>query len=602
MLGYLSRVLYIISDSKIKLILLLLGFAFSSLIETIGISLLAPFMALASDPRQSNLPQYLQEIKAQLSINSNSQLITIIGFFIIIFFCLKSLISFSLKFYTFHFSSHYKSKISLKLLKSYLAVPYEFHLNRNTSSLIKNIVIETNNLHQTCLLPLLNILSNTIIIFFLLSLLAFTDLNSLVMILIVLLPLLLSFHLLRNKFAKWGKTISQSQQKMITTINHAMGGLKETKVIGCEPYFEEEMAGHVNQYARSITLFQSFQALPRTLIETVLIVFVVLLVINAQSSSAQSMQETMAVISVFAVAGMRLIPSLSIFLKSAAQLRNGSYAVSMLYRDLKDIDGQTKISSSKKLLDNKSLDLKEFPLKHSDSMVFNRNLKLKQVTYSYSQNTSAALEDISLEINKGESIAFIGKSGAGKTTLVDIILGLLNPQTGDILVDEVSIYKNIRSWQNLVGYIPQSIFLIDDTIEKNIAFGVCEAEIDQIKLQEVIQATQLFDFLETLPKGVHTEVGERGARLSGGQRQRIGIARALYHEKEILVLDEATSALDTETESLINKSIQALAGKKTLIIIAHRLSTIEDCDRVYLLEKGRVIRSGSYEEIVLQTC
>ena len=203
-------------------------------------------------------------------------------------------------------------------------------------------------------------------------------------------------------------------------------------------------------------------------------------------------------------------------------------------------------------------------------------------------------------IKKGESIALIGKSGAGKTTLVDVILGLLQPQQGDIKVDSHSIYCNLRNWQNLVGYIPQSIFLIDDTLEKNIAFGVPQDAIDRPQLYQAIKAAQLEEVVENLPDGLQTIVGERGLLLSGGQRQRVGIARALYHEREILVLDEATAALDNETESLITKAITSLSGTKTMIIIAHRLTTVKHCDRIYLMEKGRIIKSGSYEKVVLE--
>ncbi|NJL21590.1 MAG: ATP-binding cassette domain-containing protein, partial [Leptolyngbyaceae cyanobacterium SM1_3_5] len=190
------------------------------------------------------------------------------------------------------------------------------------------------------------------------------------------------------------------------------------------------------------------------------------------------------------------------------------------------------------------------------------------------------------------------RSGAGKTTLVDVILGLLIPQSGDIQVDGVSVYSDIRAWQNLIGYVPQSIFLMDDTIERNIAFGVPDAHIDAERLQTAIETAQLLELTEQLPEGIHTVIGERGVRLSGGQRQRIGIARALYHEREILVLDEATAALDNETERLVSKAIQSLGGIKTVIIIAHRLSTIEHCDCIYQLEKGRIVKSGSYQEVV----
>ncbi|MEM7591327.1 MAG: ATP-binding cassette domain-containing protein, partial [Cyanobacteria bacterium P01_A01_bin.83] len=197
------------------------------------------------------------------------------------------------------------------------------------------------------------------------------------------------------------------------------------------------------------------------------------------------------------------------------------------------------------------------------------------------------------------SIALIGKSGAGKTTLVDVILGLLQPNSGDIRVDGQSIYNNLRSWQNLIGYIPQSIFLIDDTIERNVAFGVPDHMIDRTRVEKAIRTAQLEELVEQMPQGIKTMVGERGLRLSGGQRQRIGIARALYHEREILVLDEATSALDNETEKLVSEAISSLAGTKTLIIIAHRLTTVENCDRIYMMEKGRIVKSGSYQEVVL---
>jgi ABC-type bacteriocin/lantibiotic exporter with double-glycine peptidase domain len=223
---------------------------------------------------------------------------------------------------------------------------------------------------------------------------------------------------------------------------------------------------------------------------------------------------------------------------------------------------------------------------------------LENITYHYSDTLEPAIKNISLTIKKGQSIALIGKSGSGKTTLVDIILGLLKIESGDIWVDGVSIYSNLRCWQNLIGYIPQSIFLIDDTIERNIAFGVPDHLIDYEKLDKAIQAAQLTELIEQLPNGIKTSVGERGVRLSGGQRQRVGIARALYHDREILVLDEATAALDNETESMVSESIRALSGTKTMIIIAHRLTTVKHCDRVYMLEKGCIVKSGSYQEVV----
>lgn len=224
---------------------------------------------------------------------------------------------------------------------------------------------------------------------------------------------------------------------------------------------------------------------------------------------------------------------------------------------------------------------------------------IDRLTYRYPGAESNALTNLSLTLRKGESIALIGKSGAGKTTLVDVLLGLLIPQSGDIKVDGLSIYGGLRSWQDLIGYIPQTIFLTDDTIERNIAFGVPDDQIDPERIAKAVHSAQLSDLVAQLPDGLQTMVGERGTMLSGGQRQRIGIARALYHEREILVLDEATSALDNETESLISEALRELSGQKTMIIIAHRLTTVEHCDRIYDMRKGQIVRSGSYQEVVL---
>jgi ATP-binding cassette, subfamily B, bacterial PglK len=268
-------------------------------------------------------------------------------------------------------------------------------------------------------------------------------------------------------------------------------------------------------------------------------------------------------------------------------MRHSTYVLDRLYLDLKEVDKVVETEKKIKQLTQANADL-----------TFEKEVVLDRVTYQYPGVTEPSLKDISLALRRGESIGLIGKSGAGKTTLVDVILGLLVPDSGEIKVDGVSVNENLRSWQNLIGYIPQSIFLTDDTIERNIAFGVTDDKIDRQRLHQAIQAAQLTELMKDLPDGLDTIVGERGVRLSGGQRQRVGIARALYHEREILVLDEATAALDNETESLVTEAIKSLSGKKTTIIIAHRLSTIEHCDRVYMLEKGQIIKSGNYHDVV----
>lgn len=599
MLTYFSKVLYVLEGRRKGLLWLLFIFTLTSVLEALGIGLIGPFLGVASNPESIHKIFLLDWVYQQLKLQSSSQFIPILGIGIATIFCLKSLLYF-LSWVNIHqYSSKLNQSLITRLLNAYLVVPYTFHLNKNTASLIKNILIETSTFTTACILPLLQSAVNFIVLFCLFLVLAKTDLLLLVMIMGILLPIFILFNLLGGKFKKWGKIKSESKQEMIRILNHGLGGLKETRVIGCESYFQKQMAREAQQFSTAESLFQSSQILPRILIETALIVFIMLFISLSLIFSKQNMQDITEVMGVFAIASMRLIPATSQLLTAINQLKNSNFAVNMLYLDLKEIDKQG-VNQPKKL-NPQTNSLVGLNQAQNRAMTFTNRLDLKQITYSYDNSPQLAVKDISLSINKGQSIALIGKSGSGKTTLADIILGLLEPKSGDILVDGKSIYNSLRSWQNIIGYIPQSIFLIDDTIEKNIAFGVPDQLLDPERMSKAIKAAQLEELIAQLPQGIKTEVGERGVRLSGGQRQRIGIARALYHEREILVLDEATSALDNETEVLVSEAIKSLAGTKTLIIIAHRLSTVEHCDRVYLLEKGCLIKSGSYQEVVIET-
>lgn len=325
-------------------------------------------------------------------------------------------------------------------------------------------------------------------------------------------------------------------------------------------------------------------------IEAFLITFLILFTFLFLTINKGSNQDLSAVLGVFALASIRLLPASTNLVGAVNGIKLNSYTLNKLYLDLKESESWSDLGRGAKLQSVSS---------QPHSINFQDRIVLDQIIYSYPNAARNALEGVILEIKKGESIGLIGRSGAGKTTLVDIILGLLEPQSGDILVDGSSIYTDLRAWQNMIGYVPQSIFLIDETLEKNIAFGVPDHLIDQGKLQKAIELSQLAELVEQLPQGTQTVIGERGVLLSGGQRQRVGIARTLYHEREILVFDEATAALDNETESLVTEAINSLSGVKTMIIIAHRLSTIEHCDCIYALERGRVVKSGSYREVVL---
>lgn len=589
---YFRKVWFILGDSRKQLPLLFLVFIISSFAEALGIGMLAPFFSIIADPSLIDQLAILRLTKSVLGISSQENFIVFLCGFIVFLFVVKSILYFFSKFYILKFSYFHRARVIETLNRAYLNSEYNYFIGKNSSGLIKNITAETQTFCYSILLSLLYGISNLVILIFLFALMAWTDLLLLFATLSALLPVVLVIYIMRNRLKVWGRTTSDSMQGIIKVLNHGLGGFKETRIIGCAPYFEEQMAKSTNQYAQSASLTASFDMLPRILIETTLIVFIVSFIAISNLFLSRNTDVLISSLSVFAVASVRLLPAASQVMSTLGSIQSTKHVADILYSDLRE--ARTQIAENT-ITDKRGNDR---PNLNSVTMGFTQQIKLSEVVYSYSKDLEPAINVVSLEIRKGESVAFIGKSGAGKTTLVDIILGLLTPQTGDITVDEISIYRDLRAWQNLIGYIPQSIFLLDETVEKNIAFGVPDHLIDHKKLEQAIIAAQLEELVEQLPNGIDTRVGERGVMLSGGQRQRIGIARALYHEREILVLDEATSALDTETEEKVSAAIQALSGKKTVIIIAHRLSTVKHCNCVYLLEKGKMRKSGSYAEVV----
>ncbi|MEM9087907.1 MAG: ABC transporter ATP-binding protein [Cyanobacteria bacterium P01_F01_bin.53] len=595
MVQYLSKVLYILAGSRLQLALLIASFVFASLLEALGVGLIAPFLSVAADPnvaRDSVIGGTLQAF----NLTTDGQIITGLAIFLIAVFIFKTAVYFLCKFYILKYSYWQKNRLEVRLMQTYLRIPYIFHLNKNSAELIKNIAIEAHQFTTNSLIPLLEIVANVIVMAVLLVLLAMSDISLLIVALVIILPTILVFTRLSRRVKAWGEIMSTANHKMISAVNHGIGGLKETKVIGCENHFEKELDTYSYQYAQAAIRADAFRVLPRVSIEAILVIFLLVFIVFAQVFTGRSLEELTAVMALFAVASIRLVPAVSQILCALGQIRFSLFALDMICLDLKETE---KFDNRGRQLALDELVSETHEQRALQPLPFNYEVALEGITYRYPAADEAAIKDFSLTLRKGESIALVGKSGSGKTTLVDIVLGLLEPELGDIRVDGKSAYDNLRGWQDLLGYIPQSIFLTDSTIEQNIAYGVPEEDIDPVRLQEAIAAAQLEDLVSQMPDGVKTEVGERGVRVSGGQRQRIGIARALYHGREILILDEATSALDTETEKLVTEAINALSGSKTLIIIAHRYSTIEKCDRIYELSNGHLKQSGTYKEVIL---
>ncbi|MDZ4154767.1 ABC transporter ATP-binding protein, partial [Methylicorpusculum sp.] len=374
------------------------------------------------------------------------------------------------------------------------------------------------------------------------------------------------FHFSRKRSARWGKARQHHEGKSIQHLQQGLGGAKEVKLLGREESFIAQFAlhssGSASVWERQITL----QALPRLWLELLAVVSLATLVLILLWRGGP-LSNMIPTIGLFAAAAFRLMPS---FNRVLTALQNLRFALPVTNRL---VDELSLLSHAKKQNDK-------------NSTRFQNELRLENVTYTYPDSPVQALKNLTLSIPCGASIGIIGSSGAGKSTLVDLLLGLLTPTTGDVLVDGVSIQSNMRGWMSQIGYVPQAIYLTDDSLRNNIAFGVPTHEIDESAILKALHAAQLDDFLTSLPEGLDTLVGERGIRLSGGQRQRIGIARALYNDPPILVLDEATSALDTNTEKEVMHAVNALHGKKTILIVAHRLSTLDNCDAIIRLENG----------------
>ena len=593
MTHFLPKLLYITKGNHKSLAKMLCLFILISSLEVFGTGMISPFIAIAISPNAIKNTSWLNLIYNQMNFHSEQQFLIFIGLVVIIAFYLKSFLAFNAQKTVFRFSYGLKGELSCKLLKAYIEAPYSYHLRINSATLVQNIINTTDGVCVGILSTFLTFISNSVIVLALILLLIKTNAIALILIAVLLLISFGLLHPMKDRLARWSKDGFHAYGEIIRITNHGLGGLKETRIIGCESYFENQMEEQSGIYAQATTLASAYGNLPRFVIEPLMMSFLIGFTFLFITLNQNKTQNLTGVLGIFALASVRLLPAVGNLISGINVIRGNSYSLDRLFFDLKELEKENLITDSALHDHNLLLNQNQQKFQFLDQVI------LDQLTFQYPNTTKNVLEEISLSIRKGESIGLIGKSGAGKTTLVDVLLGLFTPQFGDIKVDGVSVYSNLRAWQNMLGYVPQSIFLIDDTLERNIAFGVADHLIDQNRLKKAIEMAQLSEVVEQLSDGVKTIVGERGVLLSGGQRQRVGIARVLYHEREILVFDEATAALDTETEHLITQATKVLAGTKTIIIIAHRLSTIEHCDCIYQLEQGRILKSGSYQEVIV---
>ena len=550
-------------------------------LDVVGVASVMPFMAVLANPNAVEANKYLLVIYERFSFTNKEQFLFFLGSMVFVALVasivFKALTTWALLRYT-HMREY---SLGIRLVASYLRQPYEWFLSRHSADLSKSVLSEVQEVVNGALIPLMQLLAHGAVVIALLLLLIVAD------------PLLAMsigvglgvgygglYMLLRRRLTRLGTEREVANRSRFEILSEAFGGIKELKLAGMEEVLIARYTQPAKRCAKSITAAQVAKLLPRYALEIIAfggMLLVVLYLIRTQGG----FEGALPLIALYAIGSYRLMPALQQVYAHMATLRFAEPALNSLYADLVHV---APVRSSESTLVPLSVD---------------KRIVLREVSYAYPTSQVAAVHKLSLEIPARSTVGLVGSTGSGKTTTVDIILGLLVPYSGQLEIDGVSISSdNLRAWQRNLGYVPQHIYLAADTVASNIAFGVPREQIDLSAVERAARIANLHEFvINDMPNGYETHVGERGVCLSGGQRQRVGIARALYHRPQVLVLDEATSALDNLTEQSVMEAVHNLSHEATIILIAHRLSTVKECDCIYLLEKGELVGTGTYDEL-----
>ncbi len=544
------------------------------ILETLSLGIVMPVVAILTQDDYQTKYRWLTD---NLGSPSREDLIVIVMLLMVGIYVVRSLFLLWSSWVQKGFSAALSGRLSQRLFTIYLRQPYLFHLQHNSATLMRNSrnanVVVTGGIDPTLVL-----LTDGLVAIALFTLLIIVEPVGTIITLVAFGVGAWLFQLLtRRRIERWGDQRNLHDGMILQHLQQGLGGAKDVKILGRESEFLDQHEKHLKESLRINRVYSVLQTMPRMYMEILTIAGLAALVISMVLQE-QSFTEIIPTLGLFAAAAFRVMPSINRLLGALQTLIYSRSIIASVYADFKlDAPDETELVTG---------------------IPFSERLELRSVTFQYPTASAPSLQQVSLVVRRGEAVGFVGPSGAGKSTLVDVILGLFAPTAGSVLVDGQDIQQNLRNWQNQIGYVPQSIYLTDDTLRRNVAFGLGDENIDESSVRNAIRLAQLEAFVSSLPENLDTVVGERGVRLSGGQRQRIGIARALYHNPSILVLDEATSSLDTPTEHGVMQAVQALQGSKTVIIVAHRLSTVEYCDRLYRIQSSRLIEEGTFDEVV----
>lgn len=568
----------------------LLGGVFLSVLltgflEVAGVASIMPFMALVADPDAAMSYPWMRSFYDFAGFTSVRAFLVFAGVLVFVLMILTNAFTAFSTWLILRFSWRKHHRLSEQLLQKYLHQPYSYFLGHNTSNLSKNILTEAQTVVEMAVVPAMTLVSRAIVAAFVIALLFFVDPGLAVTIGVVLGGAYALIYLIyRRTTGQIGAERLASNEARFKAASEALGGIKDVKVLSREPEFMARFSAPSKRFSENMATAFTIAQLPRYALDTLAFGGLLLMVLYFLLVRGE-VGQVIPIVSLYAVAGYRLLPTLQQVFHSAARLRFGAPALKALHADLTHVgEGEAPPPA---------------PESGAPEVPFSSALEVRELGFRYPNTESWALHGVSVLVPHNQTVALVGQTGSGKTTLVDVVLGLLSPQEGEILVDgNLITAENLRAWKRRVGYVPQQIFLSDDTIARNIAFGLPENEVERGAVERAARIANLHDFITTLPQGYETVVGERGVRLSGGQRQRIGIARALYADPDVLIMDEATSALDGITEDTVMQAIRELNRRKTIILIAHRLRTVRHCDLIYLLEDGRVVAKGTYDSLL----
>lgn len=567
------------------MIILLFAIFIGAVLELLGVSLFMPLTTIVTDPGKIETNFFLRSFRDIFSLNDATSMFTGLAFAIILIYVAKNTYLSLMYYFLYGFIYHNQLKVESRLVDCYMKKPYIYHLDHNTSDMIRNIMLDSERLFQL-ILQFLSLISEVLISLFLVLYLLIQDPVMTVSIAAVLAVSVGIFMLLTRKRAnRYGLINQEYDGRMHQAIEEALGAVKDIKILHREKYFVDKFTHGGEQKMDALIHTNFFGAVPKYLIEMVCMAGI-LAVMIAKVMSGTDMNSIVPELAAFAVAAFKLLPSVGKITNYSNGISFLMPSIDLIYHDLKETEDMLKVEE---VDESDAPDISEAEV-----------ISVEKVSFAYPNTDKNVMDDVSFRIPSGSSVGLIGPTGAGKTTVADVILGIFFPKSGEIKYGKMNVHRYPMTWAKRLAYIPQAIFLSDESIRENIAFGIERDEIDDGRVWEAIKEAQLTDFVRSLPGGLDTKVGERGVRLSGGQRQRIGIARALYGEPEILVLDEATAALDTDTEKAVMEAIDSLHGRKTLLIIAHRLTTIRNCDIILEVRDGKVspVRREEFDKML----